>query len=139
MTPILATRQMLTEFGWAVLMHPPCSPDPAPSDFHLLRYLQKGVSVRRTEHGSCGSDSRLTLSPSNTATRRGRPRPHTPPPGPTESRVTRGDLYFEAIHRPVDVRVRAQRFKRLSSLERRARWGKVRGGPGGPAVACVTQ
>ncbi|GBP41843.1 Histone-lysine N-methyltransferase SETMAR [Eumeta japonica] len=35
-----ATQQTLREFGWEVLMHPPYSPDLAPSDFHLLRSLQ---------------------------------------------------------------------------------------------------
>ncbi|KAL0880861.1 hypothetical protein ABMA27_002044 [Loxostege sticticalis] len=32
----LATQQKIREFGWEVLMHPPYSPDLAPSDFHLL-------------------------------------------------------------------------------------------------------
>ena len=34
------TRQKLTELGWEVLMHPPYSPDLAPSDYHFLRSLQ---------------------------------------------------------------------------------------------------
>jgi len=29
------TRQKLRELGWEVLMHPPYSPDLAPSDYHL--------------------------------------------------------------------------------------------------------
>ena len=32
----LVTRQMLQEFGWEVLSHPPYSPDIAPSDYHLF-------------------------------------------------------------------------------------------------------
>ena len=30
----LMTRQKLRELGWEVLMHPPYSPDLAPSDYH---------------------------------------------------------------------------------------------------------
>jgi len=30
------TRQKLRELGWEVLMHPPYSPDLAPSDYHLF-------------------------------------------------------------------------------------------------------
>ena len=32
------TRQKLLQLGWEVLIHPPCSPDIAPSDFHLGLY-----------------------------------------------------------------------------------------------------
>jgi len=32
----LMTRQKLRELGWEVLMHPSCSPDIAPSDYHCL-------------------------------------------------------------------------------------------------------
>ncbi|RVE42527.1 hypothetical protein evm_012823 [Chilo suppressalis] len=38
----LATHQKLREFDWELLMHPPYSPDLAPSDFHLFRSLQNG-------------------------------------------------------------------------------------------------
>ncbi|KAL6420427.1 hypothetical protein ACFW04_014434 [Cataglyphis niger] len=34
------TRQKLRELGWEVLMHPPYSPDLAPSDYHLFLALQ---------------------------------------------------------------------------------------------------
>lgn len=34
------TRQKMTELGWEVLMHPPYSPDLAPSDYHLFQSLQ---------------------------------------------------------------------------------------------------
>ncbi|GFV71290.1 mariner Mos1 transposase [Trichonephila clavipes] len=32
----VVTRQKLWELGWEVLMHPPYSPDLAPSDYHLF-------------------------------------------------------------------------------------------------------
>ncbi|CAH2268812.1 jg8987 [Pararge aegeria aegeria] len=49
----LATQQKLRErereFRWEVLMHPPYSPDLAPSDFHLFQSLQNSVgSVKLT-------------------------------------------------------------------------------------------
>ncbi|KAJ0183521.1 hypothetical protein K1T71_001497 [Dendrolimus kikuchii] len=50
----LATQQKLREFGWEVLMHPPYSPDLAPSDFHLFRSLQNSLgSVRLTSREDC--------------------------------------------------------------------------------------
>ena len=43
------TRQKLVQFVWEVLIHPPCSPDIAPSDFHLFRLykilLMEKISV----------------------------------------------------------------------------------------------
>lgn len=39
----LITRQKLRELGWEVLMHPPYSPDLAPSDYHLFRSLQNSL------------------------------------------------------------------------------------------------
>ena len=39
----LMTRQKLRELGWEVLMHPPYSPDLAPSDYHLFRSLQNSL------------------------------------------------------------------------------------------------
>lgn len=38
------TRQKLTELGWEVLMHPPYSPDLAPSDYYLFRSLQNSLN-----------------------------------------------------------------------------------------------
>ncbi|KAJ0173665.1 hypothetical protein K1T71_010814 [Dendrolimus kikuchii] len=50
----LATQQKLREFGWEVLMHPPYSPDLAPSDFHLFSSLQNSLgSVRLTSREDC--------------------------------------------------------------------------------------
>ena len=50
----LATQQKLREFCWEVLMHPPYSPDLAPSDFHLFRSLQNSLgSVRLTSREDC--------------------------------------------------------------------------------------
>lgn len=40
----LMTRQKLRELGWEVLMHPPYSPDIAPSDYHLFRSLQNSLN-----------------------------------------------------------------------------------------------
>ncbi|GBP59393.1 Multidrug resistance protein 1 [Eumeta japonica] len=39
----LATQQILREFGWEVLMHPPHRPDLTPLDFHLFRSLQTSL------------------------------------------------------------------------------------------------
>ncbi|GFT70369.1 histone-lysine N-methyltransferase SETMAR [Trichonephila clavipes] len=36
----VVTRQKLSELSWEVLMHPPYSPDLAPSDYHLFPALQ---------------------------------------------------------------------------------------------------
>lgn len=43
----LMTRQKLTELGWEVLMHPPYSPDIAPSDYHLFRSLQNSLDGKK--------------------------------------------------------------------------------------------
>ena len=40
----LMTRQKLLELGWEVVIHPPYSPDIAPSDFHLFRSLQNSLN-----------------------------------------------------------------------------------------------
>ncbi|GFX08556.1 mariner Mos1 transposase [Trichonephila clavipes] len=36
----LMTRQELWEHGWEILMHPPYSPDLAPSDYHLYSHCK---------------------------------------------------------------------------------------------------
>jgi [histone H3]-lysine36 N-dimethyltransferase SETMAR len=36
----LVTRQNLLQLGWNILLHPPYSPDLAPSDYYLFRDLQ---------------------------------------------------------------------------------------------------
>ncbi|KAJ4429305.1 hypothetical protein ANN_26309 [Periplaneta americana] len=38
------TTAVLTEFGWELFDHPPCSPDLAPSDFHVFLHLKKFLS-----------------------------------------------------------------------------------------------
>ncbi|CAK9811656.1 Histone-lysine N-methyltransferase SETMAR [Anthophora quadrimaculata] len=43
----IVTRQKLRELGWEVLMHPPYSPDLAPSDYHLFRALQNFLSDKK--------------------------------------------------------------------------------------------
>ena len=40
----LMTRQKLLQLGWEVLIHPPLSPDIAPSDFHLFQSLQNSLN-----------------------------------------------------------------------------------------------
>ncbi|GFX10618.1 histone-lysine N-methyltransferase SETMAR [Trichonephila clavipes] len=35
------TEDLITSFGWEQLDHPPCSPDLAPSDYHLFMHLKK--------------------------------------------------------------------------------------------------
>jgi len=40
----LMTRQKMKALGWDVLMHPPYSPDLAPSDYHLFRSLQNSLN-----------------------------------------------------------------------------------------------
>ena len=42
----LTTRQKLSQPGWEVLSHPPCSPDTAPSVSHLFRSSQNSVNGR---------------------------------------------------------------------------------------------
>lgn len=50
----LTTRQKLRELGWEVLMHPPYSPDLAPSDYHLFRSLQYSLNgVNLTSKEAC--------------------------------------------------------------------------------------
>ncbi|GFY21320.1 histone-lysine N-methyltransferase SETMAR [Trichonephila clavipes] len=43
----IVTRQKLKELEWEVLMHPPYSPDLAPSDYHLFRSLQNFLSGKK--------------------------------------------------------------------------------------------
>ncbi|GFX14591.1 histone-lysine N-methyltransferase SETMAR [Trichonephila clavipes] len=43
----VVTRQKLWELGWEVVMHPPYSPDLAPSDYHLYPALQNLLSDKK--------------------------------------------------------------------------------------------
>ncbi|GFU37677.1 histone-lysine N-methyltransferase SETMAR [Trichonephila clavipes] len=43
----VVTRQNLWELGLEVLMHPPCSPDLAPSDYHLFLAFQNFLSDKK--------------------------------------------------------------------------------------------
>ncbi|GFT84807.1 transport and Golgi organization protein 2 homolog [Trichonephila clavipes] len=43
----ILTRQKLWELGWEVLMHPPYSPDLAPSDYHLFLAFQNFLSDKK--------------------------------------------------------------------------------------------
>ena len=59
----LVTRQKLRELGWEVLMHPPYSPDLAPSNYHLFRSLKNSqVGFKRGLWKSLGSVFRSELS-----------------------------------------------------------------------------
>ncbi|EZA48646.1 Histone-lysine N-methyltransferase SETMAR [Ooceraea biroi] len=40
----LVAREKLLQLGWDVLLHPPYSPDLAPSDYHLFRSLQNALN-----------------------------------------------------------------------------------------------
>ena len=41
------TRQKLRELGWEVLLHPPYSPDLAPSDYHLFLSMANELGSRK--------------------------------------------------------------------------------------------
>ena len=41
------TRKKLTELSWEVLMHPPYSPDLAPSDYNFFRSLQNFLDGKK--------------------------------------------------------------------------------------------
>ncbi|GFS92862.1 mariner Mos1 transposase [Trichonephila clavipes] len=43
----VVTRQKLWEFGWEVLIHPPYSPDLAPSDYSLFLAFQNFLSDKK--------------------------------------------------------------------------------------------
>ncbi|GFU41116.1 histone-lysine N-methyltransferase SETMAR [Trichonephila clavipes] len=43
----VVTRQKLWELGWKVLMHPPYSPNLAPSDYHIILALQNFLSDKK--------------------------------------------------------------------------------------------
>ena len=43
----LKTQEAITKLGWAVLPHPPYSPDLAPSDFHLFGALKDNIRRKR--------------------------------------------------------------------------------------------
>ncbi|GFU89197.1 histone-lysine N-methyltransferase SETMAR [Trichonephila clavipes] len=43
----IVTRQKLWELGWEVLMHPPYSPDLAPSNYCLFLALQNFLSYKK--------------------------------------------------------------------------------------------
>ena len=43
----LVTRQKLRELGWEILLHPPYSPDLAPSDYHLFLSMANELGSRK--------------------------------------------------------------------------------------------
>jgi len=50
----LVTRQKLRELGWEVLLHPPNSPDLAPSDYHLFLFMANALgSLKLATRESC--------------------------------------------------------------------------------------
>ena len=40
----IPVKNYLEKSGWEVLRHPPYSPDPAPSDYHLFRSMQNALT-----------------------------------------------------------------------------------------------
>ncbi|GFS91927.1 mariner Mos1 transposase [Trichonephila clavipes] len=44
------TQNLIRSFGWEPIDHPPCSPDLAPSDFHLFRYLKERSTYQALRH-----------------------------------------------------------------------------------------
>ena len=42
-----ATQELLENFGWEQLDHPPYSPDLAPSDYHLFLHLKSFLGGKR--------------------------------------------------------------------------------------------
>lgn len=50
------TQEKIKELGWEVLLHPPYSPDIAPSDYHLFRSLEH--SLRNKTFNSATDDER---------------------------------------------------------------------------------
>jgi histone-lysine N-methyltransferase SETMAR len=42
-----ATVNLINSWGWEILPQPPCSPDLAPSDFHLFPKMKKHVRGQR--------------------------------------------------------------------------------------------
>ena len=50
----IATQQKLRELGWNMLMHPLCSPEHVPSDFHVFQSLQNSLgSIKLTSKEHC--------------------------------------------------------------------------------------
>ena len=50
----LVTRQKLRELGWEVLMHPPYTPDLAPSDYHVFQFLKNSFNgVKLASRDAC--------------------------------------------------------------------------------------
>lgn len=45
----IQTQNLIRSFGWEQIDHPPYSPDLAPSDFHLFRYLKEFLGGKRFE------------------------------------------------------------------------------------------
>lgn len=44
------TQELLEQFGWTVMPHPPYSPDLAPSDYHLFPKLKEHLSGKRFQN-----------------------------------------------------------------------------------------
>ena len=62
------TKNTIQEWGWKVIMHPPCSPDLEPSDFHIFRSLSnnlKGTSFPDENVLRTWLDDLFNLKPSD--------------------------------------------------------------------------
>lgn len=53
----LMTRQKLSELGWEVLIHPPYSPDLAPSDYYLFRSLQNFLDGKKLANKTAAANT----------------------------------------------------------------------------------
>ena len=54
----LKTREVISSFGWTTILHPPYSPDLAPSDFHLFGPFKESL---RGRHFSSDEEVKLLL------------------------------------------------------------------------------
>ncbi|KAF2351016.1 Myc-type basic helix-loop-helix (bHLH) domain [Trinorchestia longiramus] len=66
-----ATKNLIEEFGWEVMHHPPYSPDLAPTDFHLFRSLQNHLMGQRlTSREEVQSNVSYTTTKASTSRKR---------------------------------------------------------------------
>lgn len=52
----IRTREVISSFGWSAITHPPCSPDLAPSDYHLFGQHQERLLLRWWSSERCRAE-----------------------------------------------------------------------------------